>query len=101
MSAYKVGELMTPDTVGSMGQQDADAVAITGGTIQTTTLSGATLQIQGASIWLHNVTTASALGGGTTASIVYVRDGDGGSPCIAVHDGSSYKRITLGATIST
>ena len=33
MSAFKVGELLTPDSVGSMGAQDADAVAITGGSI--------------------------------------------------------------------
>ena len=40
---------------------------------------------------------------GFTASagmIAYVSDGDSGSPCLAVHDGSSFKRVSLGATIS-
>lgn len=32
--------------------------------------------------------------------IAYVSDGDSGSPCLAVHDGSSFKRVALGTTIS-
>jgi len=32
--------------------------------------------------------------------IAYVSDGDSGSPCLAVYDGSSFKRVTLGTTIS-
>jgi len=32
--------------------------------------------------------------------IAYVTDGDSGSACLAVHDGSSFKRVALGATIS-
>lgn len=32
--------------------------------------------------------------------IAYVTDGDSGSACLAVHDGTSFKRVALGATIS-
>lgn len=32
--------------------------------------------------------------------IAYVSDGDSGSPCLAVHDGTSFKRVALGTTIS-
>ena len=32
--------------------------------------------------------------------LVYATDGAGGSPCLAVYDGSAWKRIALGATIS-
>ena len=32
--------------------------------------------------------------------IAYVNDGDSGSPCLAVHDGTSFKRVSLGTTIS-
>lgn len=32
--------------------------------------------------------------------IAYVTDGNSGSPCLAVHDGSSFKRVALGTTIS-
>jgi len=32
--------------------------------------------------------------------IAYVSDGNSGSPCLAVHDGSSFKRVALGTTIS-
>jgi hypothetical protein len=33
-------------------------------------------------------------------SIVYCLDGDGGSPCIAVRDGSNWRRVALGSNIS-
>lgn len=32
--------------------------------------------------------------------VVYCTDGAGGSPCLAVYDGSAWKRVALGATIS-
>lgn len=38
---------------------------------------------------------------GVQGNMIYVSDGASGSPCLAVHDGSTYKRIALGATIST
>jgi len=94
--AYKVGELMTPDSVGTMAEQDSSAVAITGGNIT----NADALAISGVDITLKNVNVAGATGN-ITANIFYCPDGDGGSPCLAVYDGSSYKRIVLGATVST
>jgi len=38
---------------------------------------------------------------GSAGNIIYVSDGDAGSPCLAVHNGTDWKVISLGATIST
>lgn len=37
---------------------------------------------------------------GKTGQCAYVTNGDAGSPCLAVSDGTDWKRIALGATIS-
>ena len=88
--SYKVGELMTPDTVGDMAEQNKSAVDIDGG------------NISGTSLFLRVFPTSSLLSGSFTAGhLVYCSDGDGGNPCLAVYDGSSFKRIVLGATVST
>lgn len=36
-----------------------------------------------------------------TNSVLYCTNGDSGSPCLAVSNGTAWKRIALGATIST
>ena len=141
MSAFKVGELLTPATLGSMGGQDADDVEITGGSITGITdlavadggtgsgtaagartnlglgtmatqastgvnISGGVLSnsgglyINGVPFTLQSVNVSGATGN-ITGNLIFCPDGDGGSPCLAVYDGSSYKRIALGATIST
>lgn len=38
---------------------------------------------------------------GTAGDIIYCSDGAGGSPCLAVYDGTSWKRISLGTAISS
>lgn len=38
---------------------------------------------------------------GTEGDVVYCADGDSGNPCLAVFDGSNWKRIALGANIAT
>jgi hypothetical protein len=43
------------------------------------------------------VPSASIAGAG---ALIYVSDGDGGNKCIAMSDGSAWKRIVLGATVS-
>ena len=51
-----------------------------------------------------NVATANTLAGlGVIdeGSIIYCTDGDSGSKCIAIYDGSNWKRISLGANISS
>jgi hypothetical protein len=37
---------------------------------------------------------------GRTSYMAYVSDGDGGSPCVAVSNGTNWLRIALGATVS-
>ena len=88
MSAFKVGELLTPDSVGSMGAQDADAVAITGGAVSGTALTVQSFDVAGA---------PSA----TLGRIIHVTNGDGGSECMAIGDGSYFRVILMGSTIST
>ena len=88
--SFKVGELMPPDSVGDMAEQNKSAVDIDGGTIH------------GTSLFLRVFPTSSLLSGSFTAGqLVYCSDGDAGDPCLAVYDGSSFKRIVLGATVST
>ena len=114
--AFKVGELMTPATVGGMAEQDADAVAITGGTI---TGDGAPFEIDNGlfengyielSSIILRISSVASIGtvGSAPGWIQYVSDGDGGSPCLAVSDGTVdgggstvWKRVALGAAIST
>lgn len=44
-----------------------------------------------------NAPSASTQGAGT---VIYVSNGDAGSPCLAVSDGTNWRRIALGAAIS-
>lgn len=87
--SYKVGELLTPNSVGTMAEQNKTAVDIDGGSISGTTL------------FLGVFPTSSLSSGSYAGQLVYCSDGDGGNPCLAVYDGSSFKRIVLGATVST
>lgn len=48
---------------------------------------------------VYTVAGASLLTG-NPGEVIYVVDGDSGSPCLAVWDGTSWKRSALGATIS-
>jgi len=48
---------------------------------------------------LPQYTTAGAPSG-STGDVIYVSDGDAGNPCLGIYDGSSFKRVALGATIS-
>ena len=54
-------------------------------------------------IALAEVDTATLNGIGTqqTGSTAYCNDGDAGSPCLAVYDGTNWRRVSLGAAIST
>ena len=68
--------------LGTMATQDADNVAITGGSIVLPTFT---------------VATAPA---GSAGKIGYCTNGDAGSACLTVHDGSDWKVISLGFPIS-
>ena len=41
----------------------------------------------------------SGLPTGAVAQIVYCTNGDSGDPCLAVHDGSGWMRVVLGAEV--
>ncbi len=56
--------------------------------------------ISATSITLENYTVSSAPTNGTTGRIIYVSNGDSGSPCLAVDNGTNWKIVALGATIS-
>ena len=50
---------------------------------------------------VYNTSQANALAGKQAGDIIYVSDGDSGNPCVAVYNGSSWKRISLGSDISS
>jgi hypothetical protein len=85
-------DAITVDAGGTLtvnGIFEAVSVGITGGSIS------------GTGIVLRNLPTSSLLvGSHATGQLVFCTDGDSGSPCLAVYDGTSFKRIVLGATVS-
>lgn len=50
---------------------------------------------------VYTVANATALSNVATGQLIYVSNGDGGNPCLAVYSGGAFKRVSLGATIST
>ena len=49
----------------------------------------------------YTVSQATALSNTASGQVIYVSNGDSGNPCLAVYSGGSWKRVALGATIST
>lgn len=49
----------------------------------------------------YTVAQATSLANVSAGQVIYVSDGDTGNPCLAVYSGGSWKRISLGSTIST
>ena len=49
----------------------------------------------------YTVAEANALGDVQAGDVAYISDGDGGSPCLAVHNGTNWLRVALGSAIST
>ena len=47
-----------------------------------------------------NVTQVNLLADATEGDIVYIENGNAGSPCIGVYDGTDWRVVALGATIS-
>jgi hypothetical protein len=50
---------------------------------------------------VYTVAAANALSGIATGQLIYVSNGDSGNPCLAVYSSGAWKRVALGATIST
>ncbi len=48
-----------------------------------------------------NTANTAAISSAAAGQVVYVSDGAGGSPCLAVYNGSNCLRITLGAAIAS
>ncbi len=74
--------------LGTISTQANNSVDISGGEIDGTTIQLRTYNVAG-------LPTAESGG-----FIVYCTDGDGGNPCLAIDNGSAWKRIALGATVS-
>ena len=49
----------------------------------------------------QNTATVEALTSIAEGDIVYVTDGDGGDPCLAVYNGTDWLRVALGTAISS
>jgi hypothetical protein len=57
--------------------------------------------ISATSVTLENKTVSTLPSNGTTGRMIYVSDGDGGSPCLAVDNGTNWLRVNLGSAVST
>jgi len=75
--------------VGTLGTQASNSIAVTGGTISGTIMTLPSYAVSG-------VPFASPAG-----QMIYVTDGNSGAATVAVSDGSAWKVVALGATIST
>lgn len=76
----------------------ADDFGISVGGSQVIRLTGAGVAMQ-IPVNLKSYTVAG-VPSGVTGDIAYITNGDAGSPCLGVYDGTAWKRISLGATIS-
>ena len=75
--------------LGTIATQASNAVALTGGTISGTIMTLPSYAVSG-------VPPASPAG-----HVIYVTDGNSGAATVACSDGSNWKVVALGATIST
>ena len=83
------GAARTALGLGTVATQASNAVALTGGTISGTIMTLKSYAVSG-------VPSASPAG-----QMIYVTDGNSGAATVAVSDGSAWKVVALGATIST
>ena len=83
------GAARTALGLGTIATQASNAVALTGGTISGTIMTLPSYAVSG-------VPSASPAG-----QLIYVTDGNSGAATVACADGSNWKVVALGATIST
>jgi hypothetical protein len=50
---------------------------------------------------VYTTSAAGSISGPAAGQLIYCSDGDTGNPCLAVYNGSVWKRIALGATIAS
>ena len=75
--------------LGTIATQASNSVSVTGGAMS------------GVLITLPSYAVSALPSAGTAGRVVFCTDGDGGSKCLAVDDGTNWKRVALGATVST
>ena len=83
---------------GSINDNDTARVTMCNMFPKGTTSPGGVFQIE--PITVAELTASETGFTAEAGMIAYVSNGDSGSPCLAVHDGSSFKRVALGTTIS-
>jgi hypothetical protein len=74
--------------LGTIATQASNSISVTGGTMS------------GVLTTLPSYAVSSLPSAGTVGRIVFCTDGDSGSKCLAVDDGTVWKRVALGATVS-
>jgi len=86
---------LTVDGAVTLGDANTDAI----------TVNGPMTCVNGLILTSMNTATANYLAGVLgiidEGAIAYITDGDGGNKCIAVYDGSNWKRISFGSNISS
>ena len=87
-NATAAGAARTNLGLGTISTQAADGITVTGGTMS------------GVLITLPDYNVAGLPSADIAGRMAWVTDGDGGDPCLALDDGSNWKRIALGATVS-
>ena len=88
-NATSAGTARTNLGLGTIATQASNAVALTGGTISGTIMTLPSYAVSG-------VPSASPAG-----QLIFVTDGNSGAATVACSDGSDWKVVALGATIST
>ena len=88
-NATSAGAARTNLGLGTIATQASNAVALTGGTI-----SGNKMTLPSSAV--RGVPSASPAG-----QVIYVTDGNSGAATVACSNGSDWKVVALGATIST
>ena len=74
--------------LGTIATQASNSISVTGGTMS------------GVLTTLPSYAVSSLPSVGTVGRIVFCTNGDSGSKCLAVDDGTAWKRVALGATVS-
>ncbi len=75
--------------LGTIATQASNSISVTGGAMS------------GVLITLPSYAVSALPSAGTAGRVVFCTDGDGGSKCLAVDDGTNWQRLALGATVST
>jgi len=87
-NATSAGSARTNLGLGTISTQASNSISVTGG------------NMSGVLITLQSYAVSALPSAGTAGRIVFCTDGDSGNKCLAVDDGTAWKRVALGATVS-